>query len=97
MVAFGELQTSIHLLGCFTIHGFSFSPELIQEHRCWRITGVLWNQFATKSFGQNRLRETVDVRLRLLQSGLDLVREREQLFDPKHDFLLLGERGEWDR
>lgn len=50
------------------------------------------DEFASEGFGQERLREAVDVRLRLPQPGLDLVREREQLFDSTHDFLLLGQR-----
>ncbi len=54
------------------------------------------DEFASEGFGQERLREAVDVRLRLPQPDLDLVREREQLFDSTHDFLLHGQRGEWD-
>lgn len=53
------------------------------------------DEFASEGFGQERLREAIDVRLRLPQPGLDLVREREQLFDSTHDFLLLGQRGNW--
>ena len=50
------------------------------------------DEFASEGFAEERLREAVDVRLSLRQPGLDLVREREQLFDATHDFLLLGQR-----
>lgn len=55
------------------------------------------DEFATEGLAEERLREAVDVRLSQLQPGLDLVREREQLFDATHDFLLLGQRRERKR
>ena len=54
------------------------------------------DEFASEGFAEERLREAVDVRLSLRQPGLDLVREREQLFDATHDFLLLGQWGKRD-
>ena len=76
-------------------------PDSCQQHAGGFVVAVLLlgegvfggDEFASEGFGQERLREAVDVRLRLPQPGLDLVRERKQLFDSTHDFLLLGQRG----
>ena len=50
------------------------------------------NQFAAKGFGERGLNQFVGAGGGGVDAGLDLVRQREQCFDPADDFVLFGER-----
>ena len=54
------------------------------------------NEFAAEGFGEDGLREFLDVRFGFRVARFDLVGQRKQCFHSAHDFLLFGERRKGD-
>ena len=64
---------------CFSARGLlgvvHFPADACQQRGSWFVVWVLGHQFAAEGFGEEGLHELVDVRLRLGEAGLELVRK----------------------
>ena len=68
---------------------FPFTKAFQQDRRGF-VVGVLGDEFAAEGFGEDGLRELVNVRFRLAVTRFERVGGFEECFDAADDFLLFG-------
>ena len=70
--------------------------DTFQQFFCGFVGGVLGDELAGEGAGEEGGRERVHLPARLGQPHLKLVGQRKQSLHSPHDFLLLGERWDWN-
>src|SRR5437870_4211599 len=67
------------------------TSDAFQQNGSGFVVWVLRDEFAAEGFGEDRLRELLDVRFGFRVARYELIGQRKQRFYAAHDFVLFGE------